>query len=122
MSFSRAGEETKQLVYVAEEANYLFLSKAACKDLGILPEDFPDGGGRVSGCTAMEHEDNTGDPCDCPTRTQVPSTPELPFPVKETEQDRSRLEKNILDFYGKMLTLKTQRNSNNYMTRLDQKF
>ena len=99
MSFSRAGEETKQLVYIAEEANHLFLSKAACKDLGILPDDFPEGGGKIKVCTATEHEDDTGEPCDCPKRTQVPPPPGLPFPVKETEQDRARLEKFILDFY-----------------------
>ena len=99
MTFSRAGEETKQLVYVAAEVNHLFLSQAACKDLGILSDDFPEGGGRVSGCTATEHEDDNGDPCDCPKRTQVPAPPSLPFPVGESEQDRARLEQFILDFY-----------------------
>ena len=99
MNLTREGEETRQLVYVAEEATHLYLSKTACRDLGMVSEDFPEGIGKVSGCTATEHEDDTGEPCDCPKRIQVPPPPSLPFEVKENEEDRAKLEKFILEYY-----------------------
>ena len=32
---------TKQLCYIVEGMDYLFLSKEACRELGIIPKNFP---------------------------------------------------------------------------------
>ena len=40
--------ETRQILYVTEKANKLLLSKEACKDLGLVSQDFPSVGSHAS--------------------------------------------------------------------------
>jgi hypothetical protein len=98
LTLTIAGGSTSQLVYVAQEATCLFLSQAACRDLGLIPTDFPLRHGTVAGCTATEDEEDTGLPCSCPRRTTAPPPPELPFPA--TADNRKELEDFILKYYA----------------------
>ena len=98
LTLSSTSCSTSQLVYVAQEATCLFLSKAACRDLELISTDFPLRRGMVAGCTATEDEEDTGLPCSCPRRSTAPPPPKLPFPP--TEDNRKKLEDFILRYYA----------------------
>ena len=98
------GEEqsTRQMVYVTDNTDKLFLSREACVDLGIISDTFP---------TMGEVEETKANPigttdattprqgCQCPRRTKPPPIPtSLPFPA--TEANREKLQQYLLDYYG----------------------
>ena len=99
------GEEisTRQMVYVTDKTNKLFLSREACTDLGIIPHRFP-----TMDETEVTNPDNsisattTCPPqreCQCPKRTTPPQTPtSLPYPA--TEANREKLQQYLLDYYS----------------------
>ena len=80
---------TRQLCYIAEGIDCLFLSRQACMELGIIGEDFPS----IGSCTknnlkianislpATPSEPQPAErPCSCPARTLPPPVPtSLPF-------------------------------------------
>ena len=100
---------SRQLRYVAEGVNRVFLSQAVCKDMGIVAENFPKIGAypqaelnssdekiekeNKAGCTGLE----TGT-CDCPRRELPPPVPETcPFPP--TKENVPKLEKWLKECY-----------------------
>jgi hypothetical protein len=104
-----------QLLYIAEEAKVVFLSKEACQGLGVVSENFPEPGAafkepdlqvkavsnsvKKQKCEAQNSELGEDSPCSCPRRQQAPAPPtQLPFPA--TPENRERLEQWILDYYG----------------------
>ena len=96
------GEEryTRQIVYVTNSTDRLFLSREACADLGLIPPDFP---------AMVDYEEpqsasavTTSQPqqcCNCPKRTKPPPPPtSLPCPA--TAANREKLEQYLLDYYA----------------------
>ena len=95
------GEEcsTRQMVYMTDNTDKLFLSREACVDLGIIPNTFPTIGEAEeteSGnhkCLPAQHQ------CQCPKRTKPPPIPtSLQFPA--TEANREKLQQYLLDYYA----------------------
>ena len=89
-----------QLCYVAEGLQRLFLSKAVCRDLGIISPTFPAIGtfdGKLSTQSSLNkcsladpenpHQAVDGRPCSCPTRT-LPPTPPSQLPLERMDPGR----------------------------------
>ena len=97
---------TKQLCYIAENIDCLFLSRQACRELGIIGEDFPSIGAfrkTSSALSNMSTETSPGlddsRPCTCPARTLPPPCPtELPYPP--TVENITKLEDWIKERYA----------------------
>merc|ERR1712082_193379 len=110
---------TRQLCYIAEGIDCLFLSKQACRELGIINDEFPTigahlkdskasnlasmGGSSVTGSSSATQGTNPAAeearPCECPTRTLPPTVPTaLPFPA--TMANREKLENWIKEHYA----------------------
>ena len=99
------GEEksTKQIVYVTNHTDKLFLSREACTDLGIISQKFP-----IVNETEETNPHNSissaavptpQQECHCPKRTKPPPIPTtLPYPA--TEANREKLQQYLLDYYS----------------------
>ena len=91
---------TRQMVYVTDSTDKLFLSREACVDLGIIPNTFP----TVGEAEETESADTVNtlllqQECQCPRRTKPPPIPtSLPFPA--TEANREKLQQYLLDHYA----------------------
>ena len=88
------GEEqsTRQIVYVTDNADKLFLSREACIDLGIIPNTFPTIG-EAEETESAHFIDNTDaslpqQECQCPKRTKPPLIPNLPTIPSHRSQHR----------------------------------
>lgn len=99
---------TRQITYVTDNSEKLFLSREACIALGMITEAFPTIGETVNMVTAelanSEHNTHTNSDsgltadCDCPKSQAPPPCPiEPPFPA--TEENRGKLEQYLLDYY-----------------------
>ena len=93
---------TRQMVYVTDCTDKLFLSREACTDLGIIPGTFPTIGGarETTSINAASNTDYTSAnrECSCPPRSKPPPIPtSLPFPA--TEDNREKLQQYLLDYY-----------------------
>ena len=92
--------ETRQMTYITDSPDKLFLSKEACIALEMIPHTFPRMGVATSPHTTQHaalHEDQTKT-CSCPWRQQPPPPPtKLPFPA--VEENRVRLQQFLLDYY-----------------------
>ena len=94
--------ESRQIVYVTNDSDKLFLTREACEDLGIISGTFPTIGEalKVQGCPNVDTASNTESPpsCNCPHREHPPPKPtKLLFPV--TEANRQRLQDWLLNYY-----------------------
>ena len=106
-------KSTRQIVYVTDNTDKLFLSREACTDLGIISQQFP-----TPHCNtvtadveippARDSSNATGDTpdtppqlphCQCPGRTKPPPIPtSLPYPA--TDANREKLQTYLLEYYG----------------------
>ena len=105
----QSGDErtTRQIIYITDSTDKLFLSRGACVDLGIISARFPTVGeipiqeGHLmpsSANCASSCEDETPLDCDCPKRTKPPPLPtSLPCPA--TEENVMQLKQYLLDYY-----------------------
>ena len=100
--------ETRQIVYVTDSSDKLFLSREACMALGMITAQFPTIGeimgteemctSRVDESTSLTDKPSDETKCDCPRRELPPSTPfDLPFPG--TEENCVKLKEFLLDRY-----------------------
>jgi len=96
--------ETRQLTYVTDTSDRLFISKEACIALQIIPVTFPVIGATSHNIYSIPDDlsyagTNASLPdCDCPKRTLPPTPPtKLPFPA--TESNRERLRQYLLQVY-----------------------
>lgn len=89
--------QSKQLTYITDESDKVFLSREACTDLGIISKTFPTIGCAVSAsCTPHGPDDPK---CSCPERRPPPPPPtQLPFPP--TEANREKLQKYLTQLYS----------------------
>ncbi|KAK3704765.1 hypothetical protein QZH41_000934 [Actinostola sp. cb2023] len=103
--------ETRQIVYVTDDADKLFLSRETCTALGLIPGNFPtvdetpqpsnssDAAGQTHQPTQLNiPESAQHPPCDCPRRVTPPPKPTQPlFPT--IVANRQRLQQWLLDYY-----------------------
>ena len=104
---SRTGEKlvTRQLCYVQENDDRVYLSKKACECLGLISKNFPSIGDCVSivksdeilnsRCTKVSSESIT---CSCPKRVKPPAVPSK-LPYEPTPENRPKLKQWIIDRY-----------------------
>lgn len=94
--------ETRQMVYVTDETEKVFLSKDACKALGMISSCFPSIG-EVSSAFEINNEEQVAieeSTCTCPKRQLPPPRPTiLPFPAMD--ENREKIEQWILEYYSK---------------------
>ena len=92
--------KSRRMVYVAEGISSFFLSRASCRELGIIGPTFPEVGtfsenGSLQSVKTEEHET---EPCKCPVRVLPPPPPaSLPYPG--TAENVQKLEDFIKNHY-----------------------
>ena len=93
--------ETRQLTYVTDTSDRLFLSKEACIALRMITDRFPTVGEVPQDqCNTLSIADRPPqNECVCPKRTPPPPRPKEP-PVPATEENREKLEKYLLQYYS----------------------
>ncbi|KAJ8373500.1 hypothetical protein SKAU_G00040800 [Synaphobranchus kaupii] len=82
--------ETRQIAYVTDTSDRIFLSRAACVDLGMISDKFP---------TLGEVNLATSEVCDCPRRAEPPTRPTT-LPMLATEANREALRRHLLEMYA----------------------
>ena len=109
--------ESRQIVYVTDVDNKVFLSREACVSLGIISDQFPKVGEIGKRTTtnatydAPEHLLNdiglTAD-CSCPKR-ELPHPPPTQLPYPATDGNRETLRQFLLDHYVQRVNLQHMR-------------
>ena len=89
----RTAESTRQMTYVTDSCDKLFLSREACADLGIIPLSFPN----VSQNACQNGLINV-QACSCPPR-QLPPPPPRKLPFEGTKENLTRLKDFLLNHY-----------------------
>ena len=86
--------ETRQILYVTDTTDHLFISREACIALGMISKDFP----AVGEIPETQNAASITASCDCPTRKLPPQRPtQLPF--QPTEENVPKLKQFLLDYY-----------------------
>ena len=85
--------ETRQILYVTDNADKLFISREACISLGMISKNFPSIGEAASLITSSKEAI-----CDCPRRTPPPPRPANP-PCPPTEENIPRIKQYLMDYY-----------------------
>ena len=99
---NKNGEEqfTRQIVYITDNMDKLFLSRETCVDLGIIPKTFPAIGEAVStqSTNSIGATDTAPLPLEnqCPRQTKLPPIPSY-LPFSATEANRGKLQQYLLD-------------------------
>ena len=99
--------ETRQIVYITDSSDKMFISREACIALGMITESFPmigevqPIGDNITDALGDKptHVDNgLAVDCSCPRRQLPPAMPStLPYPA--TEENREKLEHYLREFY-----------------------
>ena len=76
--------ESRQIAYLTDTSDRIFLSRAAWVDLGMISDKFP---------TLGEVNLATSELCDCPRRAKPPAKPTT-LPMPATEANRAALQKH----------------------------
>ena len=88
----RENGNTKQVVYITDMIDRVFLSLEACIQLGLIGESFPN-----MKTSTMVAGEVVSDKCNCLPRTLPPPLPkEMPFP----EHEKEKLKDWLLDRYA----------------------
>ena len=102
--------ESRQLVYITDSTDKVYLSREACVDLGLIQQDFPLLGGNTVNqgnvvneqavhALAKNPTNDLIEKCGCPKRSLPPKKPQrLPFDVHD-DKDVDALKVWILDYY-----------------------
>ena len=103
---------SKQIIYISEDCDKLFISREACTALGTISENFPIIGEASHPSAQPGHahatygvsETGTNDtgltaPCDCPSR-RLPPTPPSKLPLPATDGNRKGLQEFLLQHYA----------------------
>lgn len=91
----------KQMCYVSDQLKGLFLSKSACSQLQLIPEEFPERVGRISAVTSNVSKGTNKDKlasCGCLERSEPPQPPTT-LPMSATAENLSKLQQWIVDTY-----------------------
>ena len=89
------GKTSRQMVYISEKVEGLFLSEEALKDLGVIDTNFPAGSTtNAASCSS----DSSASECNCSARTTTPERPsELPFPA--TPENVGKLKQWLIEAF-----------------------
>ena len=92
---SRKGEEhfTRQIVYVTDSTDKLFLSRKACVDLGSIPNTFPTKAGPADHISAVDKNRNA-------SALNGQSHLQCLHPYHIQPQNREKLQQYLLDYYS----------------------
>ena len=83
--------QTRQIVYITDSTDKIYLSREGCVALGLISKDFPTIGEVKSVATTKE--------CDCPQRETPPPRPSaMSFPA--TEENKNRLKDWLVKRYS----------------------
>lgn len=89
--------ETRQMVYVSDNVNGLYLSEAALKELHVIDEDFPSVAKDPSMASQVASQAN--EQCECKKRTVTPDRPaEIPYPA--TKENVPRLKEWLIGAFA----------------------
>ena len=86
------GKFTNQMVHISNNSSGLYLSESACRDLGIVNEDFPKQTTAASASSAEKDEDEQ---CKCIPRADTPERP-TDIPFKPTLENRDKLKQWLI--------------------------
>ena len=89
--------ETRQFVYITPSTKALYLSRDACRDLGIIDSEFPSIG--LVSTLADDIPPTDSQPCSCPTRQLPPPMP-TDLPMEATEENTEPLRQWLVDYYS----------------------
>lgn len=92
--------ETRQVVYVTDNSDKIFLSREACVALGMITDHFPTVGEVLSTDSSPlpKSEDGNATLCACPRRQPPPQKPQsLPFPA--TVGNSAKLQEWLINYY-----------------------
>lgn len=81
------GRSSKQMVHISNNSSGLYLSETACRDLGIVNENFPRS---TTYARATSIEETNEDLCKCIPRTDTPERPDQ-IPFEPTLGNREKL-------------------------------
>lgn len=88
---------SRQITYVTDNSDKMFISRECCIALGIISSKFPTIGETISATNDVK-KNAPGISCDCPRRQRPPPMPsKLPLPA--TAENRTKLEAYLLDLY-----------------------
>ena len=87
--------QTRQIVYVTDTTDRIYLSREGCIALGLISKDFP----TVGEVKTIElGTESSGEECDCPRRQLPPPRPDtIPFPP--TTENKVMLKEWLLERY-----------------------
>ena len=91
LSITYKDRSTKQMVYVSENSDGLYLSEKALADLGMIDSKFPgvDTSSKADAVSSSKKEEE-GDDCKCIPRKEAPEAPKkIPYPP--TEENKAKL-------------------------------
>ena len=86
--------ETRQIMYVTDNSDHLFISREACQALGMISEHFPAIGEMSQTLTAA----SVATKCECPLR-EPPPPPSTTLPFAPTEENVPKLKQFLLNRY-----------------------
>ena len=99
------GKISRQMIHISENVRGLYLSKTACRELGLISNSFP----HLSEMTRSAATRNEAEPCQgdcanegiqqCPLRTATPKRPSV-IPFEPIPENREKLEKWLLDAFA----------------------
>ena len=100
-----AGKVTRQMVHISKNVRGLYLSKAACRELGLIENNFP----HVIESIGLAAATSENGPCQgdctsndnsqCPIRTETPLRPST-IPFKPVPENREKLQKWLLEAFS----------------------
>ena len=100
-----AGKVTRQMVYISKNVRGLYLSKAACRELGLIESNFP----HVIESIGLAAATSENGPCQgdctsndnsqCPIRTKTPLRPST-IPFEPLPQNKEKLKKWLLGAFS----------------------
>ena len=100
------GRVTKQIMYICRNTSGVFLSQTALKQLGIIPNNFPEADSfptatsqSYTTCTQQHLQKQARAKCGCFARTTTPDLPEK-IPFDATEANRPALQAWIMEHFA----------------------
>ena len=98
--------DTRQITYITDNSDKLFLSREACISLGMITARFPTVGEVISpSCPQLSCAGSTDETdidtrrCGCPRRQKPPPVP-TKLPYAAHGENRSKLQEYLLDYYS----------------------
>ena len=86
--------ETRQILYITDNTDKLFISREACIALGMISKDFP----AIGEMASLDISSQPSIICECPRRRPPPlRLTVLPFPA--TQENIPKLKQYLLDYY-----------------------